>query len=131
LLIIALVLLCDGPTLWGGYFESDDFVILNDVLHLPLPELLITTHNDHALVLLRLESWLMFSLFGASPLPYNAAILLSFSALLAAGAMLLRECEVSARGMLFFLLVCVGWTLWGPFTTGLYMIQKYMQIATF
>lgn len=126
----ALVLLHDAPSLIWGYFAADDFWLLNDDLHLSWRELLTTTHNDHVITLLRLELRAMRTLFGVWPAAYNAAVLLSFTAMLLSGVMLLREAGVRRTPVLLAVLLCVGWTLWGQFTTGDYILQKYMQIAT-
>ena len=129
-LVTLLVLCFDGPSLRWGYFESDDFQLLNDDIDLAIPALLSKTHNDHIIALLRLELRAMRSIFGKEPLAYNAGVLASFMLLLWSGAMLLRECGVRYSVVVAVTLMCVGWTLWGQFTTGDYCYQIYMQIST-
>lgn len=128
-LLIALVLMTDGPTLAWGYFEADDFDLLTAVRLLPLPDLVCRTHNDHTLPLLWLEFAAMYACFGAHPFAYNLAILLTFAATLAAGGLLLAELGAKRGALILYIFLMVNWTLWGEFTTGSYILQKYMQIT--
>lgn len=129
-IVVVVVLLTDGLSIPFGYFESDDFDLLVANRVLPFPEQLVTTHNDHSLPLLRLEVLLMEKCFGSQAVFYNVAVLISFAALLTAGGLLLFEMGASRLTALLFLSLCVGWTLWSDFTTGEYILQKYMQITT-
>ncbi|MCA9078922.1 MAG: hypothetical protein KDA58_00125 [Planctomycetaceae bacterium] len=131
-LIIATcsVLLWDGRTLQSGYFESDDFSLIEVDRNLPLATSVQRTHCDHVIVLLRCEVHSLYSMFGAWPLAWNAAVLVSFSLLLWSGCWLTRECGASRLMTGLGLLMCVAWTPWAQFTTGAYILQKYMQIAT-
>lgn len=128
-LILALALLQDAPSLPGGYFESDDFSLLNDNRRLSWSQLVTATHNDHVLALFRLELRLAHALFGVWAPAYNAAALLTFALLLWSGALLLMESGARRLSVLLFVLLCGLWTAWGAFTTGYYVLQVYMQIA--
>ncbi|QDT66730.1 hypothetical protein [Calycomorphotria hydatis] len=128
--IATVVLVIDGISIADGYFESDDFDLLVANRVIPLPDLLFTTHNDHSIPLLRAEFHVMQRCFGTNATVYNAAVLTSFTLMLFSGYLLLTEIGTSRSSILLFLIGCIGWTLWGEFTTGEYILQKYMQITT-
>lgn len=127
--VVGLVLLCDGPTLIWGFFESDDFDLFQSYREQGLWRSVISTHNDHAIPLLRVETAVLYELFGAAPAAYNALYLCTFTLLLWSGCLWLREVGVSRWSTAVALLICIGWTLWGQFTSGAYILQKYQQIA--
>lgn len=130
LIVVALVLLFDGSAILSGYFESDDYALLTADREYSLPTLLTQTHNDHTIPLLRLEVRAMRHLAGVNAIGYNVIVLISFSALLFAGCVLLLESGLSRISIAVYLGLSIGWTLWAHFTTGEYILQKYMQITT-
>ncbi len=129
-IVVLGVVVFDGLTLIWGHFETDDYHLLIYNRLIPFPEILVTTHNDHSLPLLRLEVWLMQHFFGSQALFYNVAILVSFACMLTAASLLLVEMGAIKSTVLLFLAICLSWTLWCDFTTGEYILQKYMQITT-
>lgn len=124
-----LVLATDGPSLVWHDFETDDFTLLNADDELPLRELLLRTHNDHTIPLLRLEIRCWRSLFGTHSFAFACAAMGIQMGLLWSTAILLRMHAVSRAAILFGLLLMSGWTLWGQFTSGAFILQKYLQIS--
>ncbi|PHQ34293.1 hypothetical protein [Rhodopirellula bahusiensis] len=127
---IASVLAYDWRTLFWGYFESDDYFMVGVARDGNFPGSLLSTHNDHVLPLLRLEYSFLYEIFATNPFAYNLGVLLSFSLMLYSGCILLRECTLNRISTFVFLFLCINWSLWGEFTAGSYILQKYMQITT-
>lgn len=127
---VIAVLTYDWRTLFWGFFESDDYSMVEVARDGDFPGSLLSTHNDHVLPLLRLEFSVLYEMFGTNPFAYNLGVIASFSLMLYAGCILARECSINRIGTLAFLFLCINWSLWGEFTAGSYILQKYMQITT-
>ncbi|MCC9654238.1 hypothetical protein [Rhodopirellula halodulae] len=127
---VVAVLLYDWRTLFWGFFESDDYTMVEVARDGEFPISLLSTHNDHVLPLLRLEYSVFYESFAGEPFAYNLGVLLSFVMMLYSGCILLRVCGLNRICTFSFLFLCINWSLWGEFTAGSYILQKYMQITT-
>lgn len=126
----ALVLLFDWSSLVWGYFESDDFVFLADNRRLDFPELLYAVMNDHVFPAGRVLIRVMHVCFGTQALAYNSLAVLSLAALIGSGCLYLLHAGVSRLSAVFFALNMIGWTLWGEFTSGEYILMLYESLTT-
>lgn len=127
--IAVLVAVIEAPALFCGYFEADDFTLLSVDSELSLGQAITTTHVDHTIPLLRLETRIWRTLFGAWAPAYTLAAITNLWGLAFSLAMLLRLAGTSRVAMAASVLMLVGWTPWGVFTSGCYILQKYAQIA--
>lgn len=127
---VVAVLAYDWRTLFWGFFESDDYSMVEVARNGDFPGSLLSTHNDHVLPLLRLEYSVLYEIFGTNPFAYNLGVITSLSLMLYSGCILARECSINRIGTFAFLFLCINWSLWGEFTAGSYILQKYMQITT-
>lgn len=125
---LVVVLLFDWRSLIWGYFESDDFNFLIDNRTLGFPDVLYAVMNDHVFPLARILIRGLHSLFGVNAAAYNAIAVGSLAFLLWVGCAYLLQAGVTRLAVLFFVALCVGWTMWGEFTSGEYILLAYLWL---
>lgn len=116
-------------TLSHGFFRYDDFDLVSLAANTPLSGLLLLPHGDHVLPLTRVLAQLFYELFGTVAWPWNAAVLLCFSAVLALGCRLLHEFGVTLLGQGLFVAAMLLWSPWAELTAGYYILSTYLLIA--
>lgn len=132
LVCFLLVLAFDWRSLIWGYFESDDFQFLIDNRVIDFPKLLFAVMNDHVFPLGRFLIRVLHWSFGANAIAYNALAVGCLVMLVWSGTLFLLQSGVSRLSALLFVLLMVGWTMWGEFTSGEYILLLYesLMIAT-
>lgn len=127
-----MVIAFDWRSLVWGYFESDDFQFLIDNRVIEFPDLLFAVMNDHVFPLGRVLIRVLHWFFGSNATAYNCLAVACLGLLVWSGTLCLRQCGVSRFSALLFVLLMIGWTMWGEFTSGEYILLLYesLMIAT-
>lgn len=132
LVCVLVVLAFDWRSIIWGYFESDDFQFLIDNRTLEFPHLLFAVMNDHVFPLGRIAIRALHACFGANAIAYNCLAVGCLALLVWSGCLYLIQSGVSRLAVLLFVMLMVGWTMWGEFTSGEYILLLYesLMIAT-
>ena len=123
----AAVVLPSIGVLAHGYFQFDDFEVMEIARTHSLWNSIFLIHGDHTMPLFRLELGITRMLFGTQALYYNLLLLGLFIAILFTGVLLLWACGAGAIALAAFVILMAGSILWSEFLGGYYMISTYPQ----